>query len=344
MADEILNRMLSNISNDYDKTEGSFIYDAIKPAAVELGLAYEKLDEVSKSTSLDTATGDKLTEMCYQNGTIRKEATKAIRKGEFDIEIPLGSRFSTDGNSTAIFKAIEKIDDFNYKMECEQAGPIGNFYTGPLNALDWIENLESAELTDVITPGAEKETDEQLRERRKQNIINPPQDGNASQYKEWADKFGNIGAAKVFPLWDGGNTVKVAITNRLFQVAEPELVDAFQEYIDPNSEGLGNGVAPIGAKVTITGGTSKDINIVANVVLAEGYSEPEGVAEAVSAYLASVTYVKNNVSYMRTAVAILDTPSIVDLNSFTLNGGTDDVPLTGEEIPIVNSINLTVVS
>ena len=340
--ENILQRMLDRVPSKYDKRQGGIIWNALAPAAAELAQAYIQLRIANNNTSMDTAAGDELTELCYQNGTFRKGATKAIRKGVFNIDIPLGSRFSAEGDTTYI--TIEKVKDYEYKLECEQAGEIGNLYSGSIIPIDYIEGLETATLEDVIIPGVEEETDDQLRERHRQRIMNPPQDGNVAQYLDWANRFDGIGTAKVFPLWNGGNTVKVAITDRLFQVADSTLVNAFQKYLDPDSEGLGNGVAPIGAKVTVTGGIKKDINITGNIVLAEGYTEPEGVAEAVSKYLASITYAKNSVSYMRTAVAILDTPSIVDMNNFTLNGGTVDIPLVGEEIPILNSINLTVVS
>lgn len=260
--DEILRDMLDNISDDHDKREGSLIYDAIKPAAIEMALAYKDLEQINKNIAIDTATGDALTELCYQNGTFRKE----------------------------------------------------------------------------------NESDEQLRIRHRNKIIMPAQDGNAAQYRDWADNYDGVGAAKVFPLWQGGNTVKVAITNAVYQVAEPELVSAFQTFLDPGSQGLGNGVAPIGIKVTVTGGIQKDINITGNIVLADGYDLPEGVADAVSSYLASLTYVKNNVSYMRVAVAILDCPSIADLSNLTINGSNVDIALIGDEIPLLNSINLAVVS
>ena len=260
--EQIKNNMLNKIKNTVDKSENSLVHDAIAPVAIELAQVYMELGFINDDTSFDTAIGDALTELTYQNGTLRKEG----------------------------------------------------------------------------------ESDETLRERHKQRITNPPQDGNQAQYRDWADRFEGIGIAKVFPLWDGGNTVKVAITNKLYQVAEPMLVNSFQEHLDPNAEGLGNGVALLGVKVTVTGGAKKEINITGNIILAEGYTEPEGVSAAISEYLASITYIKNSVSYMRTAVSILDSPSIVDLNNFTITGGTTDITLVGEEIPILYSINLMVLN
>ena len=40
----ILKRMLDRVKNSIDKREGSIIYDALAPAAVELSIMYDELD------------------------------------------------------------------------------------------------------------------------------------------------------------------------------------------------------------------------------------------------------------------------------------------------------------
>ncbi len=338
--EELLDEKLNNIPSDVSKGEGTLIYMAIAANTAETVQMYIDIENAEANISIDTATGQYLTDLCEQNGTLRKAATHAQRKGVFNVAVDIGSRFGLE-QTTYIVRS--NITGFEYILECEQTGEIGNVYTGALSVITYIDGLNTANLTDILVPGAVEETDEQLRERHRQNIINPPQDGNAAQYLNWATDYGNIGIAKVFSLWNGGNTVKVAITNRLFLSAEIALVEEFQEYMDPGITGLGNGVAPIGSKVTVTGGTKKDINITANVVLTEGYTEAEGAALAISDYLASIVYIKNSVSYMRIGSALLDCPSIADLNTLTLNGALIDVTLTGDEIPVLNSLNLTVV-
>lgn len=93
--ENILQRMLDRVPSKYDKRQGGIIWNALAPAAVELAQAYIQLGIANNNTSMDTAAGDELTELCYQNGTFRKGATKAIRKGVFNIDVPLGSRFRT---------------------------------------------------------------------------------------------------------------------------------------------------------------------------------------------------------------------------------------------------------
>ncbi len=341
--DEILTRMLSEVPDTIDKREGSLIYYALAPTATELEKVYEKYDEAQLSISLDDATGDDLTDLCAQSGTDRKAATYALRKGEFSAEVPIGNRF---GLSETTYVVLSNISGFNYILQCEQAGTVGNSYSGTLLPITHIDGLQAATLTDILTAGANEESDDELRARHRQNIADPAQDGNAAQYRKWATDYSTIGIARVLPLWAGGNTVKVVITNRSFLPAEETLVTEFQEYMDPESAGLGNGAAPLGSKVTISGGISKEISVSSNVILAEGYAEPLGAAEAIASYLASITFVKTSVSYMRIGGALLDCDSISDINSLTINSGTVDIALGDEEIPQLpeSGLTLTVVT
>ena len=50
--EEILERMLERVPDDMDKREGSLIYDALAPAAIELQIMYIELDVILKETTL----------------------------------------------------------------------------------------------------------------------------------------------------------------------------------------------------------------------------------------------------------------------------------------------------
>lgn len=337
----ILSRALSKIDNEIDKSEGSIMYTALAPACAELAQIYIEMDVILNNMFLDTAINDYLTGLCHQHGVLRKEAMKAHRKGEFNTSVQVGSRFRLNDTT---YSVIDSISDTFYVLECEQPGRIGNNYSGSMTPIDYIEGLSVAVLSDVLVNGTDEETDDELRKRMKEYIITPAQDGNAAQYKKWAMEFSGIGRAKIIPLWAGGNTVKIAITNSDNQPADSVLVEDFQNYIDPGASGLGNGVAPIGSKVTVVSGTQKDISITANIVLADGYTEPEGAAKAVTDYLASITYEKNSVSYMRIGSTLLDCESITDVNNLMINAGAADILLYGDEVPVLDSLSLVVVN
>jgi len=338
--DNILSDMLNKVTSDVDKREGSIIYDALAPCAYKLAETYFKLSNYADLFHLDTAKGEYLDKKAADYGIVRKSAAYAVRKVETSAAVNTGTRWGI-GDTTYIITSL--LSTNVYSATCEQSGEIGNAYSGILENIDNVSGV-TAVLTDIITSGTEKETDEDLRSRIKSYIINPSQDGNAAQYLEWATSYPGIGIAKVFPLWNGGNTVKIAITNGQYLSAETALVTKFQNHVDPDTTGLGNGVAPIGSKVTVTSGTQKNITVTANIVLAEGYTAASGAEDAIKDYLASITYVKNSVSYMKIGSMLLDCASIADLNGLTINSGTADIVLNGDEIPVLTSLTLTVVT
>jgi uncharacterized phage protein gp47/JayE len=64
----ILQRMLDRVPNNMDKREGSIIYDALAPAAVELQLMYIELDTILQETFADTAQRDYLVRRAIERG------------------------------------------------------------------------------------------------------------------------------------------------------------------------------------------------------------------------------------------------------------------------------------
>ena len=59
----------------------------------------------------------------------------------------LGKRFSIE---TMNYIVTEKIADGEYKVECEEAGRIGNQYLGSMIDVVYINNLAIAELTEIL--------------------------------------------------------------------------------------------------------------------------------------------------------------------------------------------------
>ena len=111
--EDILQRMLDRIPNTMDKREGSIIYDALAPAALELQLMYIELDVIMNESFADTASREYLIRRANERGITPEPATNAILKGVFTpatVDV-LGKRFSC-GKLNYI--AIEKITDGEY--------------------------------------------------------------------------------------------------------------------------------------------------------------------------------------------------------------------------------------
>lgn len=232
----ILQRMLDRVPADIDKREGSIIYDALAPAAAELAQAYANLDWNANLYFGDTSSGEFLERKAADFGTTRMLATKALRKGLFydsqnnPFDVPVGSRFSIEGVN---FVVIEQLATGQFKMECETAGIIGNQQFGTLIPIEYINGLSKAELSDVLDPGEDEETDEALRNRYYLRVRSPSSSGNKADYVNWTLEVAGVGGVSVIPVRDGPGTVSIAIINTNKEPADQLLVDTVQDYIAP---------------------------------------------------------------------------------------------------------------
>ena len=198
-------------------------------------------------------------------------------------------------------------------------------------------------MTDLLIPARDEETDDELIVRFFELMNHPPEDGNVMQYKAWAAEFGSIGRAKVISLWNGANTVKVSILNTDYGIASSTLIDDFQEYLDPEESGLGNGVAPIGAIVTVSTATALTVNITVSVSLQDGYSVVTGLDTDIREWFKDISYIKTGVSYYALAGVMLANASVKNIQNLVVNGGTSDLTLTAEQIPVLGTLNVTVI-
>lgn len=338
----ILNRMISRVTASHpnvDTREGSIIYNALAPAAVELAVMYTELDNTRSESFVETATREYKLLGCKQIGIDIQmfNAHPGIYRGEFDVEIDIGSRWNHDRFNYVVEEYIGTNADgrHEYKMACETAGSEPNAYMGKLTPIsDYPTNLSHAAIIGVIVEGEDETPDEEITEVYYNAVNGTDRDGNIAQYKTWCDQYDGIGNYKIFPLWNGANTVKISILSASNRAATPELVAEFQKYIDPNAEGMGNGQAPIGAFVTATTAAEVPMNISATITLKTGYSTAEGVDEALDALFSSIAYEDTQVNYMMVGATILGCESVANVSNMTINGGTSDITLTAEQIPV----------
>lgn len=353
--DTILSGLLSRIPDDLDKREGSIIYDALAPAAYEFASMYRNLETAYGDSFVFTASGDALDRRGAEMGIVRRPAVKALRLGKFydsqgnGFDVAEGMRFGTlDGENSMSFSVLSQVETGVFCLEAETGGAVGNKYWGELLPAQYIEGLARAEMVgEPIIDGADQETDDEYRARYLYKVRNEPFDGNCAQYLQWALEYPGIGKAKVFPLWQGANTVKVSVLGVDDMPCSQQLLEEFQDYLDPGAQGLGNGVAPIGAKVT-----ASTVDLVNIAVRCEVALEPERdreqyqelIREAIKAYFDSISYKKNKVFYMEVGAAILSVPGVTELVTLTLNGSAGDTSLGDEERPYLNSFTMEVVA
>jgi len=337
----ILQRMLDRVPNNIDKREGSIIYNALAPAAVELQNMYIEFDAILNEAFADTATREYLIKRCAERGIIPEPATNAILKGVFNIDVPIGSRFSLDDLN---YEVIEKISNGVFKLKCETAGIVGNQHFGSLIPIDYIDGLTSAELVEVLIPGEDEEKTEDLRKRYFNSFSSQAFGGNIADYKEKTNAIPGVGGVKVYPTPNGvGGTVKLVIIDSTFGVPSSTLLNTVQTIIDPiPNQGKGIGIAPIGHVVTVEGVTATTVNISTNITYQEGWTwadvEPY-VHEAIDIYFLELAKSWANeenliVRISQIETRLLNVAGIIDIADTTINGLAQNLILDSDSIPV----------
>lgn len=340
--DYIMNRMLESVPDTVDKREGSIIHDALSPAAAELVKCYMELDVVMDETFVDTASLQYLMLRCKERGVTIQGETAAVIEGVFtpsSVELTAGLRFNCDEVNYTI---TEKISAGHYKLEAETLGTVGNKYTGLLLPIQTVNGLETAQIAAVLIPAEDGDTTDTLREKYYASIDSEAFGGNVADYKEKVNAITGVGGVKVYPVWNGGGTVKLTIIASDFTAPSTELISKVQTAIDPEqNHGEGLGLAPIGHTVTVTGARYAGLTVAANVTFAAGWNWENGKSQLVSAANAYLDELRKNWADSETTVVrisqiethLLTADCVVDVDGTTVNGDTKNIELAADEIP-----------
>ena len=333
----ILQRMIDWVPNSMDKREGSIIHDALAPTAIEHQLLYIDLDTFLREVFTDKASREYLVKRAAERNIIPHPATAAVWKASFtpkNLQVENGTRFNCDNLNLAVTR---KIDERIYELTCETAGSIGNGCQGKLIPINYVSGLETAELTELITPGNDEEETEAFRERYLTILRKPSTSGNIYDYYNWAMACKGVGAAKIFPLAYGPGTVKVVVADEDKTAATPALLKEVKDYIEE--------MRPIGATVTVASAEELPVNVMGRVKLKDGINL--GAAQAsfrmyFDEFLKDNAFDINYIGYARVGNILLETAGVEDYTGLTINGFEHNIELTDEQIAIIGTVTLEV--
>ncbi len=197
----IRDRMLSRVPDRFDKREGSVIWDTHSPTAIELQILYLELDHILKEAYGDSASREFLILRCKERGIHPRQATHAILKGVFvpdNIDVS-GQRFNIGDRNYVV---VEKVADGEYQVQCETSGSAGNQYLGNMIPMEYIQGLQTAELTELLIPGEDEEETEELRKRYFASFNEHSFGGNRTDYLEKTNAIPGVGRTKVTRVWN----------------------------------------------------------------------------------------------------------------------------------------------
>ena len=343
----ILERSLARVATNVDKREGSLVMNAIAPVSAEHANIYILLDSIIRNGYVDTANiREYVVLRCKERGIVPYEATKAVLKGKFNQNIPLGSRFNHDAlNYRAIAFMEESEGHCYYQLECETTGEVGNKSFGELTSIEYISKDLEGELVELLIPAEDDESIESLKNRYDNSFDGTSFGGNKKDYKDKTKAIAGVGGCIVTPVWNGGGTVKLSIIDSEFNKATPTLVESVQAQMDPPPQGEGTGIAPIGHKVTVTTPDEITVNISVRVTLSEGNSWGQlkgAVNSTLEEYFLELRQNWENenlvvrVSQIETRILKLD--GVIDVTSTALNGIADNLLVEQDKLPVLGEV------
>ena len=352
---------MRNTSPDIvDKREGPIIRDTLVATAIALDNIDIKTEIFKEQTYLLTATGENLDLRGNDVSVVRLQATRSLRIGRFYgrdgelMDITVGDRFSTQISTAAttgdilIYVATQRLTAGVWILRCETYGVIGNNYTGTILPLFPINLLTRAELTGIHVPARDVEGDDDYRARIKARFGTRAFGGNITGYKEFVGLIDGVGSLKVYPVWDGGGTVKLSVLDSQYNPISDKFKRVIKELVDPEeNEQEGYGIAPIGHLVTVTTPNVANVNITANVTLSGvTLGQVEGtILHNIENYMVALRRAwadaDNTVIFISNISAqILQVEGVINVFDILINAEPEDLILESGEIPVLEEVFL----
>lgn len=345
MEDEkiIHDRMMTNISNDYDKSKGNFVYDVTKPVAVEFAGQQKKIAAVQEKLDVEKLTDDELTRFVYQRtGISRKPATQAtttvIVSGTAGTLVKVGELVGTD---TILYTVLEEavLNESGFahvRVQCNEFGQIGNVPANTIiNFPASINGLVNVYNPDAVVDGYDEETDYDLRQRYYDKLQRPGKAGNKYQYREWALEVTGVGDAKVFPRYNGPLTMKVVVIDANKLPATSELIEDVKTHIEIEM--------PFGVEdLLVISAEALLINLSVALTLMPGYTEEvvkTNIKKNITTHLKEIAFKISFVSYAKVGALIIDSDGVLDYQNLLINGLTANVVIPDDGVPVMGGIN-----
>lgn len=357
--DVIHARMLANIPDNIDKTEGGFVYDFTMPTAIEKADIMVRLNEAIMLLFPEWSNGDWLEALGELDGIVRRSGTPAeatlVVLGTAGTIIPAGFAFSTPATAIAEnieFTATEEVTigesgEAEVPVRCTQAGTIGNvpsysitLMVSPIDGIAGVTNEEAA------VGGSDDEDDDSLRERimavdRSSELSFV---GNNSDYIRWAQEIDGVGSVIVIPEWEGAGTgtVKLIVMDTTGAAASQTVLDnVYNHIMSPDSPAAALANAEV--DLTVVTATALNITITATVELENSVAITAAVnefSERLRSYFEAAKQ-DGEIRITRVGRELSETTGILDYSLLKINGDTGNVTIDADRYPVIQTITLT---
>lgn len=350
LFDVIMGEMMASFGPDVRTDEGSLAYNACAKIAEKLEDVYGDMDALNDNMLPDTQDLEHLIRYATERGITYHYATAPIVKGEFAQEIEIGELFEC-GNYT--YEVTELISGYNYKLKCQIEGTEANTNFGELTPVDYVDDYQGGQITELIVPGTDDEEEENFRNKVISSFQTMAFGGNKADYKLIVNQQSGVGGCKPIRRASDSPWINVYIIGSDYGVPSSEVVTAVQTAIDPTvNSGEGDGLAPICHNVQIIAVTGTAISVETRITFDTGYSiatSQTAIDDVVKAYLRTLRMAWESneeddtiVRISQIEAAILSVEGVIDINDTSINGSSDNVMLDYTKIPVFGEVVINV--
>ena len=341
--------MLNEMPSSYSKIKGSWLWEILKAVAIKIYELLGLLNDTSQKLNIENLKGDELDAYVGQwTDIIRKQAQRASGYIEVVGEGVLyaGSIVAADTIQYEVVADVEIKGRAIAPIVAINAGASSNVEANKITKMV-TSNTNVASITNLepVEGGSDEESDDALRSRYYFRLSMPATSGNKAHYIMWATECIGVGGAKVVRDNNISNKVNLYICGNNGGIADKTTIDLVQNYIDPNINGDGSGVAPIGAICEVFNAKIKLIDVSGIIELNNTQDANEtiyNIKAAITSYLNSINFQKFEVSYAMLLHIALSCEGVYDIRNFKINGGYDNIVCDDTQIFNLNEIDMRI--
>lgn len=335
---------------------GSFADAVAGPLAFQLSQFYKALPAVVSMLFIDESSGrfiDKVAEDYH--GLSRHPGTKArcavTLSGLAGTRLDKGTVFLTSGGLRFLLLdavTIPARGNALGTLEAEHVGAAYNVQAGAVvRMLVNKPGVDSFQTTQAAG-GTDTESDAALFARVDDARKRPATSGNGWDYRRWAMEVDGVGEVKIVELWDGPGTVGLTVVGSNFRAPEETIVRAVEAHVLEQK--------PVGATPAVFPAEELPVSVSAQVSVLG--TTAESVAETLAERLRdllermirqkcqAICYTPEDdgcytLLFNRVLALLLSIDGVDNFSALTLNGGTEDLVIPPDSIPVLEEVTVT---
>ena len=324
--------------------EGGLLNIILAPGAYVFWEGLQALRAQVPISFVDETSGAYIDKAAAGYGITRKPGTAAgvdvTFTGTAGASVPAGTICVTaDGLCFATDEALT-LGEGGSGTVSATADEVGAVYNIPAGAVvstqEAVTGVTGVTNTQAAVGGTDPESDAALFARLDAYRKTPPTSGNDRHYHQWALEVNGIGAAAVIRCWDGPGTVKVIVADMELRPVEEDKVDEVAAYIETQR--------PVTAEVTVESAAGVGVQVAVTVETDGTVSKSntvQALTDRMAEYLGTLAFQPEaEIVYNRVLSFVMELEGVTDCSGLSVNGGTVNVPLDADEVPLLGTVTV----